>query len=73
MIHDAPQQVRQYHVKDRDPVTRRHGDLGTGVIDFDRIFRAHAVEEYIVENDTPDVTPLQTAQVGYDYLRNLRY
>ena len=48
-------------------------DLGTGFIDFARIFRAHTVEEYIVENDTPDVTPLQTAEVGYPYLRSLRF
>ncbi len=33
-------------------------DLGTGVIDFAKIFKKHQVEEYIVENDTPDVTPL---------------
>ena len=72
-INNAPQRVRQYHVKDKDPVSGDMVDLGTGFIEFNRIFRAHAVEEYIVENDTPDVTPLQTAQVGYDYLRNLRY
>ena len=72
-IADAPQQVRQYHVKDRDPVTGSHADLGTGFIDFAKIFRAHQVEDYIVENDTPDVTPIQTAQVGYSYLRNLRF
>ncbi|MFI7276931.1 sugar phosphate isomerase/epimerase family protein [Streptomyces sp. NPDC049879] len=72
VIRSAPQRVRQYHVKDRDPVTGDMADLGTGMIDFPRIFRAHAVEEYIVENDTPDVTPLQTARVGYSYLRNVR-
>ena len=44
------------------PATR--ADLGTGFIDFDRIFAAHTVEEYIVENDSPDVTPLQTARGG---------
>lgn len=69
----APQQVRQYHVKDRDPATGSHADLGTGFIDFAPIFRAHQVEDYIVENDTPDVTPIQTAEVGYAYLRNLRF
>jgi sugar phosphate isomerase/epimerase len=69
----APQQVRQYHVKDRHASNGDMADLGTGMIDFARIFDAHAVEEYIVENDTPDVTPLQTAQVGYSYLRNLRF
>jgi sugar phosphate isomerase/epimerase len=69
----APQKVRQYHVKDRNEATGDHADLGTGFIDFAQIFAAHQVEDYIVENDTPDVTPLQTAQVGYSYLRNLRF
>lgn len=73
VIRDAPQRVRQYHVKDRDSATGDHRDLGTGFIDFARFFAAHRVEEYIVENDSPDVTPLQTAQVGWSYLRRLRY
>ena len=34
---------------------------------------AAAGAECIVENDTPDVTPLHTADVGYEYLRRLRY
>ena len=73
----APQTVRQYHVKDKQFAKAGsdgdHVDLGTGFIEFDRIFAEHAVEEYIVENDSPDVTPLQTAQVGYNYLRKLRF
>jgi sugar phosphate isomerase/epimerase len=77
VIDDAPMRVRQFHVKDRHAATSRTpgdmADLGTGVIDFARIFQAHQVEEYIVENDTPDVTPLQTAEIGYDYLRGIRY
>jgi sugar phosphate isomerase/epimerase len=72
-INEATLKVRQYHVKDRDPETGDMCDLGTGMIDFPRIFRAHRVEEYIVENDTPDVTPRRTAQVGFDYLRDLRF
>ena len=71
-IDAAPQRVRQFHVKDRH-LDGDMADLGTGTIAFDRIFAAHAVEEYIVENDTPDVTPLQTAEVGYDYLRSIRF
>lgn len=68
VIRSAPQRVLQYHVKDRlaDGDT---GDLGAGSIDFARIFAAHRVREYIVENDNPDVTPLRTAEVGYAYLR----
>ncbi|PRX44993.1 sugar phosphate isomerase/epimerase [Prauserella shujinwangii] len=73
VIRCAPQRVLQYHVKDRHADTGDMADLGTGMIDFRRIFRAHSVLEYIVENDTPDVTPLQTAEVGYRYLRGLRF
>jgi sugar phosphate isomerase/epimerase len=73
VIRDAPQQVLQYHVKDRHAADGDMADLGTGMIDFGRIFQAHTVREYIVENDTPDVSPLQTAEVGYDYLRALRF
>jgi sugar phosphate isomerase/epimerase len=71
VMRSAPQRVLQYHVKDRHVEDGDMADLGTGHIDFERIFRAHRVKEYIVENDTPDVSDLQTAQVGYDYLRTL--
>ncbi|MEU0155120.1 sugar phosphate isomerase/epimerase family protein [Micromonospora fulviviridis] len=73
VIRSAPQRVLQFHVKDRDESTGDMADLGTGMIDFARIFREHSVLEYIVENDTPDVTPQQTAEVGYRYLRKLRF
>jgi sugar phosphate isomerase/epimerase len=73
VIAQAPQRVRQFHVKDRDGMTGDMCDLGTGVIDFERIFRAHPVEEYIVENDTPDVTPLTSAAVGHLYLDHVRF
>ncbi len=75
-IAQTPQRVRQYHVKDKDapiPDVTNFADLGTGFIDFREIFEVHAVDEYIVENDQPDVTPIQTARVGYSYLRNLRF
>lgn len=73
VIRSAPQEVRQYHVKDRDQATGDMADLGTGVIDFATIFRKHRVEEYIVENDNPDVTPLTTAAVGHGYLEHLKF
>lgn len=73
VIKDAPQKVRQYHVKDRDATTGDMSDLGTGVVDFARIFAKHQVEEYIVENDTPDVTPLTSAAVGRCYLDHLTF
>ena len=71
-ILQAPQKVLQYHVKDRD-APGDFADLGTGEINFARIFQAHTPKEFIVENDRPDVTPLQTAEVGYNYLRTLRF
>lgn len=71
VIDEAPQRTLQYHVKDR----REDGffaDPGEGTIDFARIFAAHRVREYIVENDQPD-DPMATATTGYDYLRDIRY
>ncbi|TMR20947.1 sugar phosphate isomerase/epimerase [Nonomuraea turkmeniaca] len=72
VIRRAPQRVLQFHVKDRH-LDGDMADLGTGTIDFRRIFDKHRVLEYIVENDTPDVTPRQTAEVGYRYLRKIRF
>lgn len=73
VVRTAPQRVLQYHVKDRDGSTGDMCDLGTGVIDFPAIFRSHSVQEYIVENDTPDVTPLTSAAVGHLYLDHVRF
>lgn len=66
--------VKQFHVKDRTP-DGGFADLGEGVIDFRRIFRATRpleVDEYIVENDQP-VDALKCAETGYNYLANLRF
>jgi len=69
--------VRQYHVKDLDQAGS-FADLGEGLIDFRRIFRARRAEEYIVERDDAGVAPrtteqaIQTARTGFDYLKALR-
>jgi sugar phosphate isomerase/epimerase len=73
VVREAPQTVRQFHVKDRDGATGDMCDLGTGVVDLPRILSTHTVEEYIVENDTPDVTPLTSAAVGHLYLDHVRF
>jgi sugar phosphate isomerase/epimerase len=65
--------VKQFHVKDRG-TDGSMVDPGTGTIDFPRIFaraREAGVLEYIVEHDEPP-SPLDTARVGYEYLRNVR-
>ena len=73
--------VLQFHVKDMN----REGsfeDPGQGLIDFARIFRHSdeaGVKEYIVERDdagTPPRQPedaLDTARVGYQFLRTIRF
>ncbi len=82
VIRSAPQKVRQYHVKDRHGVDAPllygqepgdMADLGLGVIDFSAIFKKHQVEEYIVENDTPDFRPAATASAGFRYLEGLEF
>ena len=82
VVRTAALEVRQYHVKDRhgadavalyDEQPGDMADLGTGVIDFPSIFAEHQVEEYIVENDTPDVSPLTSAAVGKLYLEHTSF
>jgi sugar phosphate isomerase/epimerase len=65
--------VTQYHVKDRT-ADGQMTDPGTGVINFPRIFAAscHNISEYIVEHDQP-TDPLNTAKVGFEYLRTVRF
>ncbi|MFI7547584.1 sugar phosphate isomerase/epimerase family protein [Actinoplanes sp. NPDC049599] len=73
--------VRQFHCKDMN-IDSGFADLGTGLIDFRRIFarpEAAGVREYIVERDdagTGDRAPedaLDSAAVGYRFLRDLRF
>lgn len=70
--------VPQYHVKDMG-LDGSFTDPGQGLIDFPRIFRAHRVDEYIVERDDAGSPPrapedaLETARVGYEYLANVRF
>jgi sugar phosphate isomerase/epimerase len=66
--------VRQFHVKDRG-ADGGFADVGTGNIDFARIFRATwpgPMKQYIVEHDQPS-DPLKTAEVGFDNLSALRF
>lgn len=63
--------IRQLHVKDRTP----NGDMadpGTGTMNFPEIFDHARAHEFIVEHDNP-TDALNTARVGYDYLRGLRW
>jgi sugar phosphate isomerase/epimerase len=74
--------VKKFHVKDMD-LESSFADPGTGLIDFPRVFAANAryggVNEFIVERDdagTGDRAPedaLDTARVGYEFLRNVRF
>jgi sugar phosphate isomerase/epimerase len=73
--------VLQYHVKDLNQAGSFE-DPGQGLLDFARIFRHSdeaGVKEYIVERDdagTPPREPadaLDTARVGYQFLRTVRF
>lgn len=66
---------RQFHVKDMNS-SGGFADPGTGVIDFGRIFdvaRKVGIEEYTVERDDAGANAVHTAQVGYDFLRDIRF
>lgn len=70
--------IRQFHVKDMKYVDHAptFTDPGTGVIDFARIFAAAGKpreHEYIVERDDAGADALQTAAIGFDFLRRIRF
>jgi sugar phosphate isomerase/epimerase len=81
LIRQNKGRILQYHVKDMNRAGSFE-DPGQGLIDFARIFR-HSKEagvvEYIVERDdagTPPRQPedaLDTARVGYQFLRSVRF
>jgi sugar phosphate isomerase/epimerase len=81
LIHQNRGRVLQYHVKDMNQAGS-FTDPGEGLIDFARIFRHSdeaGVKEYIVERDDAGSPPrepadaLDTARVGYQFLRTVRF
>jgi sugar phosphate isomerase/epimerase len=81
LIRQHKGRVLQYHVKDMNQAGS-FADPGQGLLDFPRIFRHSdqaGVKEYIVERDdagTPPRQPedaLDTARVGYQFLRTVRF
>ena len=73
--------IQQFHVKDMN-IDSGFTDPGTGLIDFRRIFAESdvaGVREYIVERDDAGTgtrkpaDALDTAAVGYQFLRNIRF
>jgi sugar phosphate isomerase/epimerase len=65
------------HVKDMDSTPERgFADLGTGRIDFARIFRRArqaGIRHYFYEQDRTPGEPLASAEAAYRYLRNLTF
>jgi sugar phosphate isomerase/epimerase len=65
------------HVKDMDGTPRRYfADLGTGTIDFARIFRRAkpaGVRHYFYEQDETPGDPFASAAASFRYLRGLRF
>ncbi|RJK98269.1 sugar phosphate isomerase/epimerase family protein [Vallicoccus soli] len=81
VIRAHPGRFRQFHVKDMG-LDALFEDPGQGLIDFPRIFRQArrgGTVEFIVERDDAGTDPrepedaLETAEVGFDFLRGVRY
>ena len=73
----AGDRIHQFHVKDMRYVDHKatFADLGTGVIDFARIFRAAGnprEHEYIIERDDAGAAALTTARVGFEFLSRVK-
>jgi sugar phosphate isomerase/epimerase len=67
-----------FHVKDMWASDRRIEIVGRGIIDFPTIFAAaNGIRYYVVEHDPrfgdPTFDPFEAAEVGFDYLDNVRF
>lgn len=75
LLREHPTRFRQFHVKDMDA----NGDItapGTGIIDFARIFKAAAelgIAEYTIEQDNAGQDAMESARLGYELLRTIRW
>jgi hypothetical protein len=70
--------IQLFHVKDMRGSDRRIEIVGRGVIDFPRIFAAAMnIRYYVVEHDPrfgdPTFNPFEAAEVGFDYLDDVRF
>lgn len=81
VINAHPGRIRQFHVKDLG-VDGLFADPGKGLIDFPRVFAQSTkggTVEFIVERDDAGTAPrqpadaLKTAEVGFDFLRSVRF
>ncbi len=65
------------HVKDMDNTPKKFfTDVGTGTIDFRRIFKQAGqagIKHYFYEQDSTPGAPLASAKASFDYLRTLNY
>lgn len=72
-----PGRFELFHVKDMDGTPgRSFTEVGRGTIDFRRIFGRSGqagVRHYFVEQDETPGPPLESARIGYEYLRSLRF
>jgi sugar phosphate isomerase/epimerase len=78
LLRFAGPRIRQFHVKDMQLVdgAMTFEDPGRGIIDFARVFaEAHRPEEmeFVIERDDAGAAGLETARIGFDFLRGVRF
>ena len=78
LLEEYGKRIQLFHVKDMRESDRRIEIVGRGVIDFPTIFAAaKKIRYYVVEHDPrfgdPTFDPFEAAQVGFDYLDDVRY
>ena len=70
-----PGRFKLWHVKDMDDTPERgKTEVGNGIIDFDRIFKARdkaGLEHFFVEQDDSKRSPLESIEISYKYVSNL--
>ena len=71
-----PGRFANWHLKDADPDKQGSTEFGKGLVDFEALFAVAdiaALEDYYVEQERYNVTPLEAMKIDYDFLVNAPY
>ncbi len=71
-----PGRFPNWHLKDANPDGKGSTEFGEGLVDFEALFavaKEAGLEDYYVEQERYNMTPLEALKYDYDFLRNAHY
>lgn len=71
-----PGRFANWHLKDANPDGKGSTEMGKGLVNFKALFavaKKAGLEDYYIEQERYNMTPLEALKYDYDYLVNARY